>query len=465
MPDVAIVTLGCPKNAVDSEGLGGLLDAGGHNLVDDPGAADVVVVNTCGFIDAARRETIDEVLELAELKDEGLKGLVLAGCLVARSADDLAESIPEVDALVDFAAYPRVADIVDRVATGTLEERVQGDPGLRFDPAWWDATMAASPRIRFGRAPWSYLKIAEGCDRGCTFCAIPLMRGKFRSRPAHVVVHEAEHLAAAGVSELSLVSQDSVMWGRDIQDGALTSLLSKLERVDGIKRIRLMYIHPQGASDELVDFMLESDVVVNYFDLSLQHVAPSVLKAMGRWGSRARFERLIDRIRSADPLAGVRSTFILGFPGETDQDAEEVESFVADTDLDWVGVFGYSREESTRSHELPDQVPAEVMRERVERVSNAGDRTMERRAQSLVGHRLEVLVDRFDIGEDIWIGRSAREAPEVDGEIHFEASAEEVSVGDYLELEITSSEGADLIGRPLRSAIGPRVLRDVGAPS
>ena len=444
MSDVAIVTLGCPKNAVDSEGLGGLLDAGGHVLVDDPGAAEVVVVNTCGFIDPARRETVDEVLELAELKENGLKGLVLTGCLVARSADELADSLPEVDALVDFAAYPRVADIVTSVAAGALKERVQGDPGIRFDPAWWDASMATSPRIRFGRAPWSYLKIAEGCDRGCTFCAIPLMRGKFRSRPPEVIEKEARHLAASGVSELSLVSQDSVMWGRDNSEG-LTSLLQRLEKIDGIKRIRLMYIHPQGASDELIDCMLQSETVVNYFDLSLQHVSPPVLKAMGRWGGRDRFERIIDRIRSADPLAGVRSTFILGFPGETDEDAETVESFVNDTELDWVGVFGYSREEGTRSHDLPGQVPEPVTRERVERVTNAGDRTMERRARSLVGNKLEVIVDRFDLEERTWVGRSQREAPEVDGEIRF-SSEMGVSVGDYAEVVITANEGADLLG-------------------
>ena len=456
MSDVAIVTLGCPKNAVDSEGLGGLLDAGGHNIVDDPEAADVVVVNTCGFIDPARRETVDEVLELAELKDNGLKGLVLTGCLVARSADELADSLPEVDALVDFAAYPRVADIVDRVANGSLDERIQGDPGIRFDPAWWDASMAASPRVRFGRAPWSYLKIAEGCDRGCTFCAIPLMRGKFRSRPSDVVVHEAEHLAAAGVSELSLVSQDSVMWGRDISEPGLTSLLAQLERIDGIKRIRLMYIHPQGATEELVDYMLGSEVVVNYFDLSLQHVAPSVLKAMGRWGSRERFERLIDRIRSADPFAGVRSTFIMGFPGETDEDALAVESFVSETDLDWVGVFAYSPEEGTRSHDLPNRVPEAITRERVERVSGAAERTMEHRAQSLIGKELEVLVDRFDLQDRTWIARSAREAPEVDGEIRITAG-DEVGVGDYMKVEITANEGADLVGR--RS--GDEVLANV----
>lgn len=446
MSRVAIVTLGCPKNAVDSEGLGGLLDAGGHSVIDDPESADVVVVNTCGFIDPARRETVEEVLELADLKENGLKGLVLTGCLVARSADELADSLPEVDALVDFAAYPRVAEIVSRVAAGDLEERIHGDPGTRFDPAWWDASMAASPRIRFGRAPWSYVKIAEGCDRGCTFCAIPLMRGKFRSRPPEVIEKEARHLAASGVTELSLVSQDSVMWGRDIAEPGLPSLLRRLEKIDGIKRIRLMYLHPQGATDELIDSILESDVVVNYFDLSLQHVSPPVLKAMGRWGSRERFEGIFSRIRLADPLAGVRSTFILGFPGETDEDAAEVESFVNDADLDWVGVFGYSREPGTRSHDLPGQVPEVITRERVERVSSAGDRTMERRARSLVDRRFEVLVDRYDLAEKAWVGRSRREAPEVDGEIRFSSEAN-LSVGQYVDVLITGSDGADLLGR------------------
>ncbi|MBW3594289.1 MAG: MiaB/RimO family radical SAM methylthiotransferase, partial [Actinobacteria bacterium] len=349
MPRVSFVTLGCPKNAVDSEGLGGLLAAGGHEVIEDPENADVILVNTCGFIDPARRETVQEVLDLAELKLGGdCKGLVLTGCLVARSAPDLADSLPEVDALVDFAAYPRIADIVTDVASGTLSDRIHGDPGTRFDPAWWDATIAASPRLRFGRAPWAYLKIAEGCDRGCTFCAIPLMRGKFRSRSMETIEREARMLVSQGVSELSLVSQDSVMWGRDTGEGTFTDLLERLEKVDGLRRIRLMYLHPHGVTEQLIDKILSSETIVSYFDLSLQHVAPSVLKGMGRWGSRDRFEKMIDRIRSADPLAGIRSTFILGFPGETASDAAEVASFVADTDLDWVGTFVFSREQGTR---------------------------------------------------------------------------------------------------------------------
>jgi ribosomal protein S12 methylthiotransferase len=452
MPRVAVVTLGCPKNAIDSEGLGGLLAQAGHDVVEDPEGADVVVVNTCGFIDPARRETVQEVLDLAELKETGpLKGLVLTGCLVARSAAELAESLPEVDALVDFDAYPRVAEIVEGAAAGSLEQRVFGTPGTRFDPAWWDASIASSPRLRFGRAPWAYLKIAEGCDRGCTFCAIPLMRGKLRSRAAEVVVAEARHLAELGVSELSLVSQDSVMWGRDTGEGDLASLLRELERVDGIRRLRLMYLHPQGVTDELIDTMLGSEVVVSYFDLSLQHVSPPVLRGMGRWGDRARFERMIGRMRPGDEVAGIRSTFILGFPGETDADAAEVESFVEDVDLDWVGVFTYSREEGTRSFDLDGQVPPEAARERAERVTKAAEITMARRAETLVGRSLEVLVERFDPGANTWTGRSQREAPEIDGEIAF-TTEHPLQVGDYVDVAITGVDGADLQGRVARAA-------------
>ena len=447
MPRVAIVTLGCPKNAVDSEGLGGLLAASGHDVIEDPEAAEVVLVNTCGFIDPARRETVQEVLDLAELKDNGLKGLVLTGCLVARSGAELADALPEVDALVDFDAYPRVGRIVQEIRAGTLTERIHGRPGTRFDPAYWDATIAGGPRVRFGRAPWAYLKIAEGCDRGCTFCAIPLIRGKFRSRPPEVIESEARHLVESGVSELSLVSQDSVMWGRDIDAGSFTSLLRRLEGIDGVRRIRLMYLHPQGVSKELVEFVCGSDVIVSYLDLSLQHVAPRVLKGMGRWGGRDRFEEMIGHIRSADPLAGIRATFILGFPGETDSEAAEVDAFVGDSDLDWIGVFTYSREEGTRSHDMDDQVPEVVARERADRVSSTAEASMARRARSLIGRTLEVLVERFDLDDQMWIGRSQREAPEVDGEIRFDARAG-TKVGDYMSVRIIDSDGADLVGRP-----------------
>ena len=447
MSKVAIVTLGCPKNAIDSEGLGGLLEAGGHRVTEDPEGADVVVVNTCGFIDPARRETVEEVLGFAELKRSGdLKGLVLTGCLVARSAAELADSLPEVDALVDFAAYPQVSDIVTRAASGSLDQRVWGDPGTRFDPAWWDAAIAAAPRVRFGRAPWAYLKIAEGCDRGCTFCAIPLMRGKFRSRSMDVIETEARHLASLGVSELSLVSQDSVQWGRDTGGGTFADLLHRLERIDGIKRLRLMYLHPQGVTDELVDTILASETIASYFDLSLQHVSPSVLRGMGRWGGRDRFEKTIGRIRAADPLAGIRTTFIVGFPGETDEDADEVVSFVESNEIDWIGTFVFSQEEGTRSHDLADQIPADVARERAERVRVAAEATMERRAESLVGRSLEVLVERFDMTSGTWTGRSKREAPEIDGDITFPAT-HPLRVGDYVQVEISSTDGTDLIGR------------------
>jgi len=447
MAKVSIVTLGCPKNAVDSEGLGGLLASGGHEVSDDVEGAEVVLVNTCGFIDPARRETIEETLELAELKDTaGLRGLVLAGCLVARSAAELDDSLPEVDAFVDFAAYPRISDIVDRVSRGTLDQRIHGQPGTRFDPAWWDSAIAAAPKVRFGRLPWAYLKIAEGCDRGCAFCAIPLMRGKFRSRDFHTIETEARQLADLGVTELSLVSQDSVMWGRDSGEGNMAELLRRLESIDGLQRIRLMYLHPQGVTDELIDSILGSEVIVSYFDLSLQHIAAPVLKRMGRWGGRKRFDAIVQRIRNADPLAGIRSTFIMGFPGEQEHHAREVDSFVEDTDLDWIGVFTFSQEEGTRSYDMPEQVDAGVARERTERVQGIADLTMERRARSLVGNTFEVLVERFDLDERAWIGRSQREAPEIDGEITFATDAH-THVGDYVDVRITDSVGADLIGK------------------
>jgi ribosomal protein S12 methylthiotransferase len=447
MAKVSIVTLGCPKNDVDSEGLGGLLQAGGHEVVAEPAGSDVVLVNTCGFIDPARRETVEEVLSLAELKEAGgTGGLVLSGCLVARDAQGLAESLPEVDALLDFTAYPAVAGIVDRVVAGDLDERIHGNPGTRFDPAWWDASMVASPRLRFGQAPWSYLKIAEGCDRGCTFCAIPLMRGKLRSRPGDAIVAEARHLASQGVSELSLVSQDSVMWGRDTGDGDLGSLLRRLEGIEGLRRVRLMYLHPQGVSEELIDAMCESELVVNYFDLSLQHVVPSVLKGMGRWGGRDRFTRMIERIRSIDPHAGLRATFILGFPGEEDGDVAEVASFVSESDLDWIGVFTYSREPGTRSHDMDDQVHEAVARARTETVASAADTAMSARAASLIGSTFEVLIERWDRTGARWVGRSQREAPEIDGEIAI-VDGSGLAVGDYVLTQITSSEGADLLAR------------------
>jgi ribosomal protein S12 methylthiotransferase len=275
------------------------------------------------------------------------------------------------------------------------------------------------------------------------------MRGKLRSRSGDVVEAEARGLVAQGVTELSLVSQDSVMWGRDTEEGDLASLLARLERIDGLRRIRLMYLHPQGVTDGLIDLMLGSDVVTSYFDLSLQHVAPSVLRGMGRWGDRGRFERMIGRIRAGDERAGVRSTFILGFPGETDPDATAVEQFVEEVDLDWVGVFTYSREEGTRSFALDDQVEPDVARERAERVTRAAEITMARRAETFVGTSLEVLVERLDRATGEWMGRSAREAPEVDGEITF-ASDQQLHVGDYVDVVVTAAEGTDLRGRVAR---------------
>jgi ribosomal protein S12 methylthiotransferase len=457
MSRVALVTLGCPKNSVDSESLGGLLASSGHEVSDEVSSAEVVVVNTCGFIDAARRETIQEVLDLAELKEEGsLKGLVLTGCLVARSAEELADSLPEVDAFVDFAAYPRISSIVTDISAGTLSERVYGEPGTRFDPAWWDQALISTARVRFGRLPWSYLKIAEGCDRSCTFWAIPLMRGRFSSRSPEAIENEARTLVTQGVSELSLVSQDSVRWGRDLGDERLVDLLARLERIEGLRRVRLMYLHPQGVTDELVDAMLSSEVVTPYFDLSLQHVSGRVLRGMGRPGNSRRFVALIEGIRARSPVAGIRSSFIVGFPSEQEEDVSELESFISEAGLDWIGCFTYSRESGTRSSDMPDQLPEEVISERFERVTRAAEVAMEGRAASLQGEVLEVLAERYEGAENLWIGRSHREAPEIDGDIRFEAPTT-LAVGDYLDVLVTEARGAELVGVAVNESRHPLV--------
>ena len=370
---------------------------------------------------------------------------MLTGCLVARSAQELADSLPEVDAFVDFAAYPRISSIVTDISAGTLSERIHGEPGTRFDPAWWDQALISTARVRFGRLPWSYLKIAEGCDRGCTFCAIPLMRGRFASRSPEVIENEARALVAQGVSELSLVSQDSVRWGKDLGDDSLVNLLARLERIEGLRRIRLMYLHPQGVTEELVDAMLSSEVVTPYFDLSLQHVSARVLRGMGRPGNSRRFAALIDGIRARSPVAGIRSSFIVGFPSEQEEDVLELESFISEAGLDWIGCFTYSRESGTRSFDRKDQLPEEVISERFERITRAAEMAMEGRAAGFEGEVLEVLAERYERAEEVWVGRSHREAPEIDGDIRFEAPMP-LAVGDYLDVLVTEAQGAELVG-------------------
>ncbi|MGH3443632.1 MAG: 30S ribosomal protein S12 methylthiotransferase RimO [Nitriliruptorales bacterium] len=473
MAGVAIVTLGCARNEVDSDQLAAVLTDAGHALVEEPADADVVLVNTCTFITPATEESVDTVLAACDLKEDGGARAVLAvGCMAERYQDELAASIPELDAVVGFAAYPRLAAIVDDLLAGRDVPRFvgarSGPDGRRLPVAAAGTTaqddldrIPASgprfPRRRASGAPWAYLKIASGCDRACTFCAIPSWRGGFRSRPLEELVAEAGWLAAQGAKELVLVSENTTSWGKDLPGGRALQprLLDELAAVDGVERLRLVYLQPDELTDDLVRAMAGNPVVAPYFDLSLQHASAPILTRMARSGSRQRFLDLVGRIRALDPSAVFRSNFIVGFPGETDADAAELASFLEEAQLDWVGLFGFSPQEGTRAETLAEPVADELVLGRLSELSDLQEAVADARSLGFVGRRLEVIVE--EVGEDGATGRSYREAPETDGEIRLVVSGDggpgdwrpaTLPVGRTVSATVVAAEGVDLLAVP-----------------
>jgi ribosomal protein S12 methylthiotransferase len=498
-PIVSIVTLGCGRNEVDSDQLAGLLTMSGAEVVDDPSHAEVVLVNTCTFIAPAKRESIDTVLEACQLRDDGgARAVLVVGCMAQRYPHELADAVPEADAIVGFDGYGDLPRIVSDALGGRLTERVVGvgapHPGSR--PAGRSLPIAAATGGRDGdvlatngqdavagqdaldripasgpafpiRAhdgrPWAYLKIASGCDRTCTFCAIPSFRGRFRSRGLDEIVTEARSLAARGARELVLVSENTTSWGKDLPGGRdlQPELLRRLGEVDGIERLRLMYLQPAELTDALVEAMVAEPKVANYFDLSLQHVSGPVVERMARSGDHERFAGLIERIRSLAPDAVFRSSFILGFPGETEDDVALLETFLAEQRLDWVGLFGYSPEDGTPADRMPDQVPAELADERVRRVSELQERLADEAARRFVGRDLEVIVQRADDLSDAGdpcLARSYREAPDTDGEIELVGPDGHGPVvlpeGRLLTVQVVDTLGVDLVARVEADAAG-----------
>jgi ribosomal protein S12 methylthiotransferase len=510
LPSVAIVTLGCGRNEVDSDQLAGLFHREGAEVVDDPAVADVVLVNTCTFIAPAKQESIDTVLEACQLKDDGAaRAVLVVGCMAQRYPEELAEAIPEADAIVGFDGYARLPAIVADVLAGRTTERVIGvgaaHPGARpssgrrdlplvvapasadqadpsrvlgldvperpSDPArssapaasaqdLLDRVPASGPRFPLrshdGR-PWAYLKIASGCDRVCTFCAIPSFRGRFRSRPLDELLAEAAWLADHGARELVLVSENTTSWGKDLPGGRdlQPTLLRELAQVDGIERLRLMYLQPAELTWPLLEAITSEDKVASYLDLSLQHVSAAVVRRMARSGDHERFGALIGRIRELDPDAVFRSNFILGFPGETEQDVAQLEAFLEEHRLDWVGLFPFSREDGTPSDQLPDQVPAELAAERVARVGERQERLADEAARRFVGRHLEVTVQEHsdDGGVAVTVGRSYREAPDTDGEVQLvvagtggrDGAPADLPVGRSVTARVVDTIGVDLV--------------------
>jgi ribosomal protein S12 methylthiotransferase len=460
-PRAALLTLGCARNEVDSEELAGRLTEDGWELVDaDGGAADVVVVNTCGFVAAAKKDSIDTLLAAA---DTGAK-VVAVGCLAERYGTELARSLPEADAVLGFDAYPELGGRLRDVLAGRpvpAHRPVDRRTLLPITPVSRPAALAGGPvlpghgwgprvpRRRLDDSPVAPLKIASGCDRRCAFCAIPTFRGAFVSRPIDEVLAEAAWLAGTGVRELVLVSENSTSYGKDLgHPGALEELLRLLAAVPGVLRTRVSYLQPAETRPSLVAAIVGTPGVADYFDLSFQHASEPVLRRMRRFGSRESFLALLGQIRQHAPRAGARSNVIVGFPGETEADVAELELFLTEARLDAVGVFGYSDEDGTEAAALPGHHDEDTIAERVARISRLVEQLTAQRAEERVGDIVEVLIDEDANGEAV--GRAEHQAPEVDGECVFTgAGADSFTVGDLVRCRVLEAQGVDLVVEPV----------------
>jgi len=436
----AFVSLGCAKNLVDSERMLGLLQLDGYKLVREPEGADFVVVNTCGFIERARDESFGAIHEMLELKRRGsIKGLIVSGCLAEREKEKLLEACPEIDHLVGVFGREHVTKVADRLIGGLKEQRTV------FLPAS-SVPLVDRQRLRITPRHFSYLKISEGCDRLCTFCAIPKMRGKHVSKPMEEIILEANELAADGVRELNIVAQDTTYYGLDRYGRPrLAELLRELDQVEGLDWIRLLYFYPMYVGDDLLEVLAGSKRILPYIDMPLQHINDQMLRRMQRRVNRADTESLIDRLRAAIPGLILRTTFITGFPGETEEQFAELETFVTEQKFAHVGVFTYSYESDTPSAKIPDHLPDEVKEERRERLLAAQQPNAFGFRQALVGKQVDVLLDVPVEGErDVWIGRSYTDAPDVDGATY--VTGKKLRAGQIVRTEIVAAQGYDVAG-------------------
>lgn len=456
---VAIVTMGCARNEVDSEELAGRLAAEGWTLVEDVDAAEVAVVNTCGFIESAKKDSVDALLEANSLKGHGTtKAVVAVGCMAERYGKELAEALPEADAILGFDDYQDISAKLQSILAGnshtshtpqdrrallpiTPVERAAVRQEVRDAEHTSNVGAGGSLfRKRLGNAPWAPLKIASGCDRRCAFCAIPYFRGSFVSRPPQEVLEEAKWLAENGVSELFLVSENTTSYGKDLGDLKLMEkVLHQFSEIPGVERVRLSYLQPAEVRPTLLQAMVSTDKVAPYFDLSFQHTSPSVLRRMRRFGDSEKFLHLINQIRALSPEAGIRSNFIVGFPGETQEDFDDLANFVASAKLDAIGVFGYSDEDNTEALDHGDKVDEEIIKERVESLSRLADEMVSARAQARIGEHVRVLIEDEELQE----GRAAHQGPEVDGTTSFIGTS--FKAGQYIDAVIIDSMGADLV--------------------
>jgi ribosomal protein S12 methylthiotransferase len=451
---IGFVSLGCPKNLVDSEVMMGLSQEGGHTLTSDPADADVLVVNTCAFIDKAKEESVNTILELAEFKKHGnCKRLVVTGCLGERYRDELKLQIPEIDAVLGTGDVPEIVGAIEGSRRSIIPLKLvpesRGLPTYLYD--------AQSPRVFATPRHFAYVKVAEGCDYKCSFCIIPQLRGHYRSRPVEQIVQEARALAARGIRELILISQDTTFYGRDLgkdelnaPKASLPDLLRELNRVEGIEWIRLLYLYPTTISDDMLDAMAECEKVCKYIDLPLQHASDAVLRRMKRPGTGKGYERLLERIRARVPGVSLRTTFIVGFPGETQAEFDELLDFVRQVGFDHLGVFTYSHEEGTTAYDMADDVPAGVKTKRRNKVMAEQKRIVARAQKARLGAKVRVMVDGPSPEHElVWRGRLAGQAPDIDPVVYLtDTDTATLRPGTVLEAEVVGSREYDLVARP-----------------
>ncbi|WP_217557452.1 30S ribosomal protein S12 methylthiotransferase RimO [Paenibacillus sp. GbtcB18] len=434
---VRVVTLGCEKNLVDSEIMSGLVDQRGYSVVENNEEATVIIVNTCGFIDAAKEESVATILDMADLKRTGnLKALIVSGCLTQRYKEELMKEMPEIDGIVGTGDFHNINAIIDEALKGKKPVYV-GNPVFNYEQAL--PRKVSTPRYT------AYVKIAEGCDNACTFCSIPIMRGKFRSRSMESVISEARQLASQGVKEVSLIAQDSTNYGTDLYDKfMLPELLNRVSEVEGIEWVRLHYAYPGFFTDELIETMANNPKICKYIDMPLQHSSDAILKRMRRPGREKDARELILKIRKRMPDAALRTSLIVGFPGETEEDFEHLVQFVQDVQFDRLGVFTYSMEENTPASRLPDQVPDEVKEYRAAALMELQREISNRRGGRRLGEAVDVLIERYDGRNDVYIGRSQYDAPEIDGEVF--VTGTNIGIGGVVKVRVTHSFEFDLSG-------------------
>lgn len=431
------ISLGCDKNLVDSEMMMGLLHDRGYEFTDNEEEADLIVINTCGFINDAKEESINTILEMAKYKENNLKALIVAGCLVERYKNEILQELPEIDAIVGTTAFDKICDVVDDVLADKKHNELESinkmcRPDVR--------------RIITTGGYYSYLKIAEGCDKHCTYCSIPMIRGAYRSVPMDELVKEAEYLADNGVKELIIVAQEITVYGKDLYgEKKLPELLHRLCKIPGIQWIRLLYCYPEEITDELIETIRTEKKICHYIDMPIQHASDKILKAMGRRTNNAELRNIISKLRKEIPDICLRTTLITGFPGETEEDHQILLDFIDEMEFDRLGVFTYSPEEDTKAASLDNQVDEEVKLCRKDEIMELQQEISMDKSERLVGKEIEVIIEGKASDEDVYVGRSYMDAPSVDGYV-FINSEEELMSGDFAKVRIVKAMEYDLIG-------------------